>query len=385
MLEPDIYFDNAATTMVKKEVVEKISNLLVNHSANPSALHKLGIAAKKILENSRGIVSRVINCESNEFVFTSSGSESNMIAILGAIKPKFRNGNRIITSAVEHKSVLTCCKKLESLGYEVLYVKPKSNGELPVSDFEELVNEKTMLVSVMQVNNETGDIYPIENIVRAVKKKNSNTLFHCDAAQSIGKLDCDVKKLGVDVMSFSGHKIGAPQGIGGLFVKSGLKFCLVEGGTQEFGIRMGTENLSGVVGLAEVFKLLNPSEIKKRLETVELLKGTLVEELAKFQEVKINSSPGALPYVLNFSVLGVPSQLLVNRLGQDGVFIGSGAACSQKSKSHVLKALGLQNNIVESAVRISFFYDNTLEEVLRFVKILKNAICEIRSNSTRRV
>ncbi|GHV30208.1 cysteine desulfurase [Clostridia bacterium] len=379
-MSSDIYFDNAATTMVKERVAKRVCDVLLSSATNPSSLHKLGRLAKEILEDARNKISAIINCEPHELYFTSGATESNMIALLGTLKPKFRSGKRVITTAVEHKSLLACCKKLESLGYEVIYLKP---DKILVEEFEKLVDEDTSIVSVMHVNNEMGDVYDIKELAGAVKIKNPKTLFHCDAAQAFGKLALDVKELDIDAMSFCGHKVGAPQGVGCLFLKKGIKACLLEGSTQEFGIRMGTENLPGIAGFAEACEDLGPKQLAENFERMKLLKSWLISKLLEIDEIKINSAANSSPYILNLSVLGVPAQVMLNRLEKDGIFVGVGAACSKSKESHVLKALGLNSEVINSAIRVSFWQENKMAEAERFVEVFNCAVCELRANDTR--
>ncbi|GHU84524.1 cysteine desulfurase [Clostridia bacterium] len=382
-MSSDIYFDNAATTMVGERVAKRVYDVLLSSATNPSSLHKLGRLAKEILEDARNKISAIINCEPCELYFTSGATESNMIALLGNLKPKLRSGKRVITTAVEHKSLLACCKKLENLGYEVVYLKPGKNGKIPVQELEQLVDEDTSLVSVMYVNNETGDIYDIKELAKAVKIKNPRTLFHCDAAQSFGKLTLNARELNIDAMSFCGHKVGAPQGVGFLFLKKGVKACLLEGGVQELGIRMGTENLPGIAGFAEACENLRSRQLAENFERMKSLKDFLISKLLEIDEIKINSAANSSPYILNFSVLGIPAQVMLNRLEKDGIFVGVGAACSKSKESHVLKALGLGSEVINSAIRVSFWQENKMAEAERFVDVFSHAVCELRANDTR--
>ncbi|MDR2817313.1 MAG: cysteine desulfurase [Oscillospiraceae bacterium] len=379
----DIYFDNAATTMVGERVAKRVYEVLLSSATNPSSLHKLGRFAKEILENSRNKISSIINCDPHELYFTSGATESNMIALLGTLKPKFRSGRRVITTAVEHKSLLACCKKLENFGYEVIYVRPNKDGRNLIEEFEGLVDEDTALVSVMHVNNETGDVYDIKGLARVVKLKNPKTLFHCDAAQSFGKFVLDVRELGIDAMSFCGHKVGAPQGVGGLFLKNGVRACLLEGGVQEFGVRMGTENLPGIAGFAEACEDLGLESVASNFERMKLLKDFLVSKLLKIDGIRVNSAENASPYILNFSALGIPAQVMLNRLERDGIFVGVGAACSKSKESHVLKALGFSGEVISSAIRVSFCQKNEMAEIERFVEMFSCAAWELRANDTR--
>ncbi|MDR1353934.1 MAG: cysteine desulfurase [Oscillospiraceae bacterium] len=377
----EIYFDNAATMKTSLAVANKIFDVLVNHSANPSSFHKLGLFARQLIEEARKKVGMVLNCDPSEVCFTSGGSESNMIALLGSAKPRSKDKKRIVVTAVEHQSVRLCCQKLEAWGYEIKTVNPKDDNL--IEQVQALVDENTLLVSVMMVNNETGDLYPIKDLVRVAKRKNPQVLFHCDVAQAFGKILCDVKELNVDLLTFSGHKVGAPSGIGGLYLRRGVKSCLVPGGAQEFGIRMGTENLAAIAGLGVACEHLTDKNLLVNYKKIGELRAVLMKRLASLEKVLINSRVDSVPYVLNFSVLGVPGQVLLNRLEQDNIFVGLGAAaCSRGKASHVLKALGFGEDVTSTALRVSFGWCNELDEVKRFCDVLESAIPELRANST---
>lgn len=384
----EIYFDNASTTKTSDYAVEAAIKVMVSDYANPSSLHKMGLNAKKILENARSSVSELINSDGYKLCFTSGASESNMIAIIGSLKLKPHKMNKIIVSSVEHKSVLNCCKQAEKLGYIVKYIKPNKNHQFSAEELENMVDNETALVSIMYVNNETGDIYDINNLSKVVKMKNAKTLFHCDASQAFGKLPIYMSELDIDMLSFSGHKIHAPKGIGGVFLRKGMKSCLVEGGTQEggtqeSGIRMGTENMVGIAALGAVCEKMNRNTIKENEILVQALKDRMIEKLTKeVCDIEINSSKNSSPYILNFSVLNIPSQVLLNHLQENNIFISTGAACSKNAKSYVLKELGLDSSRINSAIRVSFSKFNDINEVDEFIKFLKFAVKELRELNT---
>ncbi len=382
--QKEIYFDNAATTKVADCAISVALNTMQKSFGNPSSLHKKGIEAKNIIEEARQAVSDLLGCKPSEIYFTSGASESNIIAILGVLLPKPRKANKIITSSIEHKSVLNCFKTAESLGYVVQYIKPKNN-QIVAEELKEMVDSSTALVSIMHVNNETGGVNNIKKLADAVKLKNSKTLFHCDASQSMGKLSIFLPKLNIDMLSFSGHKLHAPKGVGGLYLKKGVKACLVCGGTQESGVKMGTENVPGIAAFGAVCKELNDKIIEENLQKVSELKNKLVDFLiTEFKnDVTINSSNDASPYILNFSVLGLPAQVLQNCLQDYGIFVSTGSACSKNAKSYVLKGLGLNNEVINSAIRVSFCSENNVEEVKRFVKVLKDVTVNLKEFNAR--
>lgn len=382
--QKEIYFDNAATTKIADCSINAVLNALQKNFGNPSSLHRKGTEAKNIVEEARQTISDLLGCKPSEVYFTSGASESNTIAILGALLPKPRKANKIITSSIEHKSVLNCFKTAESLGYVVQYIKPKNN-QISVEELKEMVDSSTALVSIMHVNNETGGINNIKELADTVKLRNSKTLFHCDASQSMGKLSIFLPKLNIDMLSFSGQKLHAPKGIGGLYLKKGVKACLVCGGTQESGVRMGTENVPGIAAFDAVCKELNDKVIEENLQKANELKNKLVDSLiTEFKDnVTINSPGDASPYILNFSVLGIPAQVLQNCLQDYGIFVSTGSACSKNAKSYVLKEFGFSDEIINSAIRVSFCSENTVEEVERFVKVLKDAVFNLKELNAR--
>lgn len=382
--QDEIYFDNAATTKVADCAITAALNTMQKNFGNPSSLHKKGTEAKNIIEEARQTISDLLGCKPSEIYFTSGASESNTIAILGTLLPKPRKANKIITSSIEHKSVLNCFKTAESLGYVVQYIKPKNN-QISAEELKEIVDSSTALVSIMHVNNETGSINDIKELADAVKLKNKKTLFHCDACQSMGKLSIFLPKLNIDMLSFSGHKLHAPKGIGGLYLKKGVKACLVCDGTQESGVRMGTENVSGIAALGAVCRKLNNKKIEENLQKVSKLKNKLVDSLiTEFKDnVTINSPGDASPYILNFSVLRLPAQVLQNCLQDYGIFVSTGSACSKNATSYVLKEFGFSNEIINSALRVSFCSENTVEEVERFVKVLKDVVFNLKELNAR--
>ena len=382
--QKEIYFDNAATTKIADCAINAALNAMQKNFGNPSSLHKKGIEAKNIIEEARQAVSDLLSCTPSEVYFTSGASESNTIAILGALLPKPRKANKIITSSIEHKSVLNCFKTAESLGYVVQYIKPKNN-QISAEELKDMVDSSTALVSIMHVNNETGSINNIKELADAVKIKNKKTLFHCDACQSMGKLSIFLPKLNIDMLSFSGHKLHAPKGIGGLYLKKGVKACLVCGGTQESGVRMGTENVPGIAAFGAVCKKLNDKIIEENLQKVNELKNKLVDSLTtEFKDsVTINLPSNASPYILNFSVLGLPAQVLQNCLQDYGIFVSTGSACSKNAKTYMLKEFGFSNEIINSAIRVSFCGENTVEEVERFVKVLKDVVFNLKELNAR--
>lgn len=364
------YLDNSATTQVLPSVAQKAMELMVDEFGNPSSLHTRGFRARKLLEEARAQVAQRLGAQPEEITFTSGGTESNNLAIFGAAQARRRLGNKIVTTAAEHDSVLNPCRALEKQGFEVVYLKPDATGHLPEEVLAQAIDEKTILVSVMLVNNETGAIFPVQAAGRAIRRKKAPALLHVDAVQGFGKLPFTVKKLGVDLLTLSGHKIHGPKGIGALYVKKGVRILpQALGGGQERGMRSGTESVPLICALGEAVRLLPPAE--ESLEQVGKLNTLLREKLAQMPEVTVHSPEDGLPYVLNFSAGRVRGETMLHFLAERGVYVSSGSACGKAKPSHVLEAMDLPREQVESALRVSFSRFSTPEDVEALVDGLK--------------
>lgn len=364
------YLDNSATTQVLPSVAQKAVELMVEEFGNPSSLHTRGFRARKLLEEARSQVAQALGAQPEEITFTSGGTESNNLVLFGAAQARRRLGNKIVTTAVEHDSVLNPCRALEQQGFEVVYLKPDENGRLPEEALMEAIDEKTILVSVMLVNNETGAIFPVEAAAKAIRRKKAPALLHTDAVQGFGKLPFTVKKLGVDLLTLSGHKIHAPKGIGALYMKKGTRILpRTLGGGQERGLRSGTESVPLICALGEAVKQLPPAQ--EALDRVGELNTLLRRELAQLPQVTVHSPEEGLPYVLNFSAGRVRGETMLHFLAKRGVYVSSGSACGKAKPSHVLEAMGLPKEQVESALRVSFSRFSTQEDVEALVEGLK--------------
>ena len=363
-----IYLDNSATTKPSKACLDAMTDALTENFGNPSSLYKIGLDAEKIVKHAREVIAASIGADPSEVYFTSCGSESDDTAIFGAWNARKKQGKRIITTAVEHPAVLRCFEKLEQEGADVKYIPVLKDGNLDMDAFKKLLNEDTIFVSVMHVNNETGAIFPIEEISKEVRKY-PNIIFHSDCVQSYGKIPLDVNKMGVDMISLSGHKVHASKGIGALYVRKGIHIPpYILGGGQEAGFRSGTENVAGIAGFGaavEDMHMVSP-------EPKEYLRKKLLEEI---EDITINSPENNVSSVLNVSFLGCRGEVLLHMLEQDGIYVSTGSACSSHKKgSHVLTAQGLTNEQIEGAVRFSFGCDNTVEEMDIVVEKLKKYV-----------
>lgn len=387
-----VYLDNSATTCQYRQVTEYMCKIMSENFGNPSSLHRIGLDAEKVVRESRKKIAGAFGAGENEIFFTSGGSEANNTALFGGASLRRRRGNRIITSKVEHPSVLEAVKKLERESYEIIYLDVDSSGRIDMDQLSDTLNEKTILISIMALNNEIGTIQPIEEIGRIKtefnKKKGTDILFHVDGVQGFGKYD--LSKKGVDMISVSAHKIHGPKGIGALYVRKGLNIHpLILGGGQERGFRAGTENVPAIGGFGMATEKAYDS-IEDRIETMravrELLKEGIVSEI---KDIRINGSHESTNKwrsgcssiaILNVSFQGVRGEVLLHTLEQDGIYVSTGSACSsnKKGQSHVLKALGLKDRDIEGAIRFSFSEFNTEQEMEYVIGKLKEAVERIR-------
>lgn len=370
-----IYLDNCATTKVNEKVVKAVNETFVDNYGNPSSLHHFGMDAFQFVANARAQVANLIGAPTSSIIFTNGGTFSNNIALFGVVYANKERGRRIITTAIEHSSVLAPLKHLEEKGFEVIYVKPDPiSKEIKAEDILSYVNEDTILVSLMHVNNETGEILPVEKVCEEIKKYCPSVLVHSDCVQSYGKIPLELYKLKVDLLTASAHKIGSLKGTGMLYVKEGVKLQpLFYGGPQEKGYNPGTENVPGIVGFGIASEICM-NTMKERLQHVTHLKSILLDNIKELPDIHINSKEDYLPYVVSISLLGHDSHDMVAYLGNRDIFVSAGSACNKEQRSHVLKAYGYSPDIINSALRISFSYENTKEDVITLCKTLKEYI-----------
>lgn len=357
-----IYLDNSATTKPCKTAVENINTCLNDIWGNPSSLYSLGVEAEDVINSARSSVADTLNCREDEIFFVSGGTEANNLCIMGAVEAKKRNGKKIVTTSVEHPSVLNTVKHLESLGYNVVTVKPETDGSIDYKKFVSEIDDDTILVSMMLVNNETGCIFPVKQVSEYIKVNFPNIVIHCDAVQAFGKMPIDVGDLGVNLLSASGHKIHASKGIGFIYKSKKLNIKpIVFGGNQESGLRSGTESVPLIAGLDGAIKELTVIDTLRK--TTELY-DYAVDVLNKTGLVRINSpKENHLPFVLNISVLGYRSETMLHYLESKGIFVSSGSACSKGKGSHVLNEMGLSLSVIDSALRISFSRYNDKSDI----------------------
>lgn len=367
------YLDNGATTMVSDHVVEKMNHVYQIAYGNPSSMHRMGVTVENMIKESKKIIAKLIKCQSEELVFTSGGTEANNLAIQGYLrKTKKRH---LITTKIEHPSVLNIFQHYETQGYQVTYLNVDANGYIDMNELEMNLSDETALVSIMYVNNEIGAIQDLAKISKLIKK-HSQAVFHVDAIQALGKVACHVKKHGIDMMSMSSHKVHGPMGVGALYVKRGVALDpLFIGGGQQKGLRPGTENAPGIVGFAQACEEALTSE---ELETMAQLKSLFIQQALSIPQAKLNGQSDA-PHIVNISFPNMRGEVLLHMLESKEVYVSTGSACASKNKtySHVLEAIGLDERHKEGAIRFSFSKYTSKEEIIYALEVLKASIVEL--------
>ena len=383
---PRIYLDYAATTPCDLKVLKAMLPYLKKDFGNASSIYQLGQKALEAIDEARNTVAGFLGCAAQEIIFTGSATEANNLAIFGVIKNLKTSQPHIITSKIEHHAILEPCQALEKQGVEVTYLPVDKEGLVQFSDIKKSLKKNTVLVSIMYANNETGTIQSIAEIGKLIKKTNPQTLFHTDAVQAINFLDCDVKKLGVDLLTLSSHKIYGPKGVGALFVKKGTQITpLIYGGGHEMGLRSGTENVPGIVGLAAAVKEIQDPKIKIHNIKIKQLRDKTIKTILKIVPgTKLNGSQEyRLPNNINISFQGAEGEAMVIALDQKGIAVSTGSACSSKSlePSHVLRALGLSDQDAHGSLRITLGRQTTQKEIEKLFKVLPSIIQRLRKIS----
>lgn len=374
-----IYLDNSATTKPDASVLKSFEQVSERFFANPSSIHQLGGETEKLLEQAKKQAAEILGVEKEEIVFTSGGTEGNNAAIKGIALEHRNRGKHIITSEVEHPSVHEACSSLERLGYQITYLPVDQNGVVSLIELENAIREDTILISVMHVNNETGSIQPIKQIGQ-IAKKYPKLFFHVDAVQGLGKVPLTLRDSGIDLCTFSGHKIHGLKGTGILYVnKHTTLFPLFHGGGQEQSIRSGTENLAGAVSLVKALRLIKERE-KNELNKLYTLQRFMRQELNEMPGVEVNTPEIAAPHIINFSVPGLKPEVIIHILGEQGIYISTKSACSskQKDESKVLAACGFSKARTTSGLRVSMSYNTSKEEVTKFIQVLEKAIKQFK-------
>ena len=373
----EIYFDNAATTKVDDAVVKEMLPYFTENFGNASSQHDVGIKAREVLERSRKIIAKSIKANAGEIIFTSGGTESNNLALKGLFFSNYPKKNHIITTKIEHDSILQTCKWLEEQGAKVTYLDVDKEGFVILEDIKKSINDKTFLISIIHGNNEIGTLQDIEKIGKICREK--TVLFHTDACQSFTKVPIDVKKQNIDLITLNSHKIHGPKGVGALYIREGIKIVpLLHGGGHENKLRSGTENISGIVGFAKAVEISNDKDIKK----MEKLRDKLIEELLKIENVSLNGPKGEkrLCNNINVSFNNIEGEAIGGYLENEKIYTSTGSACMSHSleTSHVLKALGLTPLQSNSSLRISLSKYTTEEEVDYFLSKIQGIVKKLR-------
>lgn len=370
-----VYLDNSATTKPCDAAVKAAVQMMTENFGNASSLHGAGVQAMKVLMEARRTVADALGCDSAEIYFTSGGTEANNMAVFGAAQAGRHKGKRIVTTAVEHESVLEPCSELEKAGFEVIRIRPDRFGRITAGQIAEAIDQNTVLVSVMHINNESGAVFPVETIRSAIKRAGAPALLHIDCVQSFGKLPVRVKKLDADLVTVTAHKIHGPKGIGALYIKKGVHIPpRTFGGEQEGKMRPGTESTPLIAAFAAAVKALpDHKKVQKQVQALNEAARRGMEDLG----MVINSAPEASPYILNAALEGIRSQTLIQFLSSRGVCVSSGSACARGKRSHVLQAMGLADDRIDSSIRISFSRDNTDEDIAALCAALQEAKAQL--------
>lgn len=380
-MKNSIYLDNAATTALSPGALQAMTECLRDCFGNPSSVHGTGREAARMLDRARRSVAQNLGCEPREVIFTSGGSESDNLALKGAAFAHAARGKHLITSAVEHHAVLHACRWLEKQGFQITYLPVDGRGRVDPADAEKAIREDTVLISVMTANNEIGTLQPVEEIGRIAREH--GVLFHTDAVQAVGHMKLDLKSMGADLLSLSAHKFHGPKGTGVLYIRNGVKLdSLVHGGSQERGLRAGTEDVAGIVGLAEALKEAC-RDIPKRTERVSRLREMLVRGvLERVPGARVNGDPEHhLPGIAHFTFSGISGEALLLRLDLAGIACSGGSACTSGSRepSHVLEAIGLKPEEAQSGIRFSLGDGNTEEEIRETLEILPEIVKDLQN------
>lgn len=378
----EIYFDNAATTKIIPEVREIMLETMDEQYGNPSSMHLKGVGAEKYIRYAKNAISKQLKCDPKEIIFTSGGTEANNLALIGIAQANKRAGNHIITTGIEHPSVYNPVLYLQELGFRVTFLEVDKMGKVDLEHLRKELCDETILVSTMAINNEIGTVEPIEEIATIIKaynkEHNREIIYHVDAIQAFGKQVIYPKRIGVDAMSISGHKIHGPKGSGALFVDSKIKIKpIVFGGGQEKGLRSGTENTAAIAGIGKATEVMY-ERLAENCERMLAVKQALIQGATAITDVTDNS--GDAPHIASLSFKGVRSEVLLHALEEKGIYVSAGSACSSNHPaiSGVLKAIGLDKDLLESTLRFSFCEYNTVEEAEYTVKVLEELLPMLR-------
>ncbi len=382
-----IYFDNSASTKVRQEAVDMFVRVATDDYANPSAKHKGGMEAENYVKESARIIAKTLKVDEKEIIFTSGGTESDNMALIGAAYANKRRGKHIITTSIEHSAVHNPLLFLAENGYELTVLPVNKDGKISLKELEEAIREDTILVSTMFVNNEIGAIEPVEEISKLIKGINPEIIYHVDAIQAYSKMRIEPAKLGIDMLSVSGHKLHAPKGVGFLYISKKIKCSpIIYGGGQQGGMRSGTVNVNGIAAMGEAIKY-DFVNLEEKLERMTGIKDYISEEILKIPDTRLNSKFGyeSAPQIVSAGFKGIKAEVLLHALEERGIYVSSGSACSSSHPgiSGTLKGIGLEKDFLDSTIRISLSEFSTKEEAKKLVEAL-NELCPLLRKFTRK-
>lgn len=383
----EVYLDNSATTRCFKEAAELMAAIMCEEYGNPSSLHMKGMQAESYIRNAKEIISKNLKVNEKEIFFTSGGTESDNIALIGSCMANYRSGRHLITTEIEHPAILQTMKYLEEQGFQVTYLPVDKNGQIRLSDLERAITNDTILVSIMHTNNEIGSLQPIEEAGALIKKINPSIIFHVDAVQGFGKFRIYPKRMNIDLLSVSGHKIHGPKGVGFLYINEKIKIKpIMFGGGQQKGLRSGTENVPGIAGLAKAVEMVY-ADFDADIEKLYRLKAAFLKGLEEIPEIRINGLTGrdSAPHIVSVSIRGIRSEVMLHALEDKGIYVSAGSACSAKKPqpSETLKAIGIEKDLLDSTIRFSFSIFTTMEEIDYTLRVMSDIIPMLRKYTRR--
>ncbi len=383
----EVYLDNSATTQCYEGVVDIVSKVMRDDYGNPSSVHKKGLEGEQYIRKAKDTFARILKVQEKELYFTSGGTESDNLALIGVAMANRRSGNHIITTAIEHPAILNTCFYLEEQGFRVTYLPVNERGQIRLEDLRRSLCKDTILVSIMYVNNEIGTVQPIEEAAQIIKSYRRNIIFHVDAVQGFGKYRIFPKRVGIDAMSISGHKIHGPKGTGVLYLDSKVKVKpIIFGGEQQRNVRSGTENVPGIAGIAEAAQEIY-DELEKKTDYMRELKSYFIQEVQKIEDVRINSmnDMNGAPHIVSVSFGNVRSEVLLHALEDKGIYVSAGSACASNHPgiSGVLRSIGLEQKYLESTIRFSMSEFTTRKEIDYTLETLYNSVPMLRRYTRR--
>lgn len=382
MAKMEVYLDNSATTRCFDEVAQLMHKIMCEDYGNPSSMHHKGVEAERYVRDARETLAKILKVNEKEILFTSGGTESDNIAVIGAAMANHRRGRHLITTQIEHPAILQPMAYLQNQGFEVTYLPVDREGRISLKDLERAIRPDTILVSIMHTNNEIGSLQPVAEAGELIKKCNPQTMFHVDAVQGFGKFRIYPKKMQIDMLSVSAHKIHGPKGVGFLYLREGARVNpIMYGGGQQKGMRSGTENVAGSAGMAKAAELVY-RDLDGDMERMYGLREMLINGVSQIEEVKVNGCPGreGAAHIVSLSVRGVRSEVLLHALEERGIYVSAGSACAshKPQPSATLRAIGIEKELLDSTIRFSFSVFTTKEEIAYTVQALNEMVPMLR-------